>query len=109
MRLPTSILLETPAMKDMETVDIQEFLPKRVKDDMTKKDGTVLRIMRYTPTMVDDQICLNHSLDDLVRWARGINMERAMVESMLNKYWTRNMITKHQAKKKRKPIQWTMK
>ena len=85
VKLLTSTLLETPATKDMETVDIKEFLPKEVKDDMTRKDGTVFRIMRYTPTMVDDTIRLSSRVDDLMRWAKDGDLEGAMVRSVFNK------------------------
>ena len=101
MRLPTSILLETPAMKDMETVDIKEFLPKRVKDDMTRKDGTVFRIMRYTPTMVDDTIRLSSRVDDLMRWAKDGDLEGAMVRSVINKSFDKYYNNKTPGKEKK--------
>ena len=85
----------------METVDIKEFLPKKVKDDMTRKDGTVFRIMRYTPTMVDDTIRLSSRVDDLMRWAKDGDLEGAMVRSVINKSFDKYYNNKTPGKEKK--------
>ena len=84
VRLLTSVLIETPDSMDMEIVDIREFLPPRVISDMTRKDGTRFRIQRIGPGRVDDHLRVRQRIYDVVHWAKGIEMDRGVVQSMVS-------------------------
>jgi len=84
VRLLTSVLIETPDSGDMEIVDIREFLPPRVISDMTRINGTRFKIQRIGPGRVDNYFRLREKIVNVVHWAKGLEMDREVVECMVN-------------------------
>ena len=85
MRLLTGTLLEMPDSGDIETVDIREFLPQRVISDTTRKDGTRFKILRCGPDrVVNNHVRLRSKIVDLVHWANKEEMDRSVVECMMD-------------------------
>ena len=86
VRLLTSSLLETAEEGDVETVNIKDYLPQRVISDMSRKDGTIFKVLRYgSDVLVNDQVRLSSKMDDLVYWAKERKMDRSSVEMAMTK------------------------
>ena len=45
VRLLTSSLLETAEEGDVEMVNIKDYIPQRVISDMSRKDGTIFKVL----------------------------------------------------------------
>ena len=64
---------------DIEVVDIKDFLPQCIINDMTRKDGTRFKVRFCHPEEIDINTRLKQKVDELLRWACGQRIDNALV------------------------------
>ncbi len=69
----------------VESVDIGDHLPHRIKKDMKRNDGTKFKVVHCTENAGDNEVRLDGKVRDLVHWAteRGV---AGLVEGTVRKY-----------------------
>ena len=75
-RLLTSMILEKNKSNNMEQVDIQDHLPKRVIMEMCRKDRTVFNVMKCDTGVGNTHDILSRKVGELVHWAQEAKLER---------------------------------
>ena len=79
-RLLTGSLLEKSEDGQItEVVDIKDYLPEEVLKNMTRKDKTRFKVLRYASGVLNEEDMLHRKIEEMVHWSKEKGIAQSMV------------------------------
>ena len=95
VRLMTSERVDSETVGNTVVVDIGDFLPKKVKNDMRRKDGTRFKVLRLEEGEIDKMETLNRKVENLVLWVSEQKIDELLLQETVKKYLEKYELTTH--------------
>ena len=72
MKLLTSKLIASNNTEHMCVIDLQDYLPPKVIKEISRKDGTKFKYVKFNTGNITKESVLRQRVGELVHWAKGL-------------------------------------